>query len=83
MFRSLMKEDQLEPMCLTYNTTFDLGDFHLSVLTLRHTAFKEKPVIPLAFMLHEQRIQVVHEFFFRRLKTELPQLNLSKRAFIL
>jgi len=40
---------------LSYDTTFQLGDFYVSVLCFRHTLFKEAPVIPAAFLVHERK----------------------------
>ncbi len=46
---------------LWYDTTFNLGDFYVSVLSFRHTLFKEGPVIPAAFMIHERKLQAHHD----------------------
>jgi len=63
---------------LSYDTTFNLGDFYVSVLSFRDVLFKENPVIPAAFILHEQKFQTVHEHFaaschqpFQKLPTQL------------
>ena len=42
---------------LSYDATFQLGDFYVSVLCFRHTLFKEAPVIPAAFLVHERKIE--------------------------
>ena len=41
------------PQLISYDTTFQLGDFYVSILCFRHTLFKECPVIPAAFLIHE------------------------------
>ena len=51
------------PQLLSYDTTFQLGDFYVSVLSFRHTLFKETPVIPAAFLIHERKFQPHHEEF--------------------
>ena len=51
------------PQLLSYDTTFQLGDFYLSTLSFRHTLFKEAPVIPAAFMIHERKFQSAHTEF--------------------
>ena len=51
------------PQLLSYDTTFQLGDFYVSVLSFRHTLFKEAPVMPAAFLLHERKFQPHHEEF--------------------
>jgi len=61
-------------MCLSYDTTFEMGDFYVSVLTYRQTEFEEMPVIPLMFMLHMDRLQSTHEFFFSRVAELIPQI---------
>ena len=48
---------------LSYDTTFELGDFYVSVLCFRHTLFKESPVIPAAFLVHERKFEEHHKEF--------------------
>ena len=38
------------PQLLFYDTTFQFGDFYVSVLSFRQTLFKEAPTIPAAFL---------------------------------
>ena len=45
------------PQLMSYDTMFQLGDFYVSVLTFRHTLFKESPVIPATFLVHERKFQ--------------------------
>ena len=52
------------PQLLSYDTTFQLGDFYISVLCFRHTLFKEAPVIPAALLLHERKFQSHHVKLF-------------------
>ena len=49
------------PQLLSYDTTFQLGDFYLSPLLFRHTLFTSLPVIPAIFLIHERKFQRVHE----------------------
>ena len=37
--------------------------------------FKENPVIPIAFMLHERKFQSCHSDFVNILKSKIPNLN--------
>lgn len=69
-------------MCLSYDTTFEMGDFYVSVLTYRHTEFEEMPVVPLMFMLHMDRLQRIHEFFFSRVAELIPQISESSKVII-
>lgn len=73
---------QLQPdisLCMSYDTTFQLGDFYLSPFLFRHVLFSSSPVIPVAFLLHERKFQGVHEDFLKSIKEKLPSLqNLKK-----
>ena len=69
-------------MCLSYDTTFEMGDFYVSVLTYRQNEFKETPVIPLMFIFHMERIEYVHSFFFSRVAELFPEIAESKRIII-
>jgi hypothetical protein len=51
------------PAFLTYDTTFNLGDFYVTTVVLQLTMFNEKPIVPVAFMLHERKFQRLHEEF--------------------
>ena len=45
---------------LSYDTTFQLGDFYVSPLLFRHTVFNNRPTIPAIFMLHERKKTETH-----------------------
>ena len=74
--KSLKEETKF--VTLSYDTRFNLGDYFLSVLLLRHGAFKENPIIPLAFLLHQKKDKECHTTFFRTLKTQYS--NIVKNA---
>ena len=63
------------PQLLSYDTTFQLGDFYISVLNFKHTIFREAPVIPAIFMLHERKYQQCHEDFFKYCLKLIPSLK--------
>lgn len=65
------------PVTLHYNTVFNVGDFYLSTLSLRHGLFEREPIIPCGFLLHS-RLQNDHRYFIQMLINEVPLL-LSKR----
>jgi len=67
---------------LTYDTTFNLGDFYLSVLLFRETDFEGEPVIPLAYFLHERKLNATHTNFFRHMKSLLPELETTSNVYI-
>ena len=81
-FKKILGRDDLPTLCLSYDTTFEMGDFYISVLTYRQTEFEETPVVPLLFMIHEQKVEAVHDFFFKRLTELIPELCLANHVVI-
>ena len=61
----VLKVDSDLPQLLSYDTTFQLGDFNLSPLLYRHVTFKKSPVVPALFLIHERKFQDVHEIFMQ------------------
>lgn len=55
-----------EGQLLSYDTTFQLGDFYVSPLIFRHLLFNEKPCIPVMFLIHERKLTETHEELFYR-----------------
>ena len=47
--------------CLSYDTTFQLGDFYVLALFFRHIIFRENPCMPALFLIHERKFQQHHE----------------------
>ena len=41
--------------CLSYDTTFQLGDFYVSALIFRHITFRENPCMPSLLILLQSR----------------------------
>ena len=72
--RVLTLESEL-PQLISYDTTFQLGDFYVSILCFRHTLFKECPVIPAAFLIHERKFKECHEKFFMECAKHVPTLQ--------
>ena len=70
------------PQLLSYDTTFQLGDFYLSTLAFRHTLFKEAPVIPVAFLIHERKLQACHEELFNICCKLVPSLKKNKKPIV-
>ena len=67
-----------EQLYLSYDTTFNLGDFYVSVIVFKHILFKETPLIPLAFVIHDRKFSSVHEIFFNFLKNSVPKITKKK-----
>jgi hypothetical protein len=53
------------PVLMSYDTTFNLGDFYVSILCMQLPFFTSKPCIPLAFILHDRKFQWMHDHFFK------------------
>jgi hypothetical protein len=60
---------------LSYDTTFNLGDFYLSVLVLKLSAFKESPSIPAAFVVHDRKFKTVHIEFCEQLRMKMKSTS--------
>jgi hypothetical protein len=60
---------------LSYDTTFNMGDFYLSVLLFRQTDFVEQPVVPLAYLIHERKLLATHSFFFTKMASICPEID--------
>ncbi|XP_076809184.1 uncharacterized protein LOC143452201 isoform X1 [Clavelina lepadiformis] len=60
---------------LYYDTTFNCGDFYISTLLFQHQLFKERPIVSVAFYMHESKEKLAHEYFFLILKRKFPFLS--------
>ena len=80
------------PQMLSYDTTFQLGDFYLSVFLFQHSTFSSSPVIPGFFLIHERKFQSCHEELMREItkfvssvvngKKNIPLVRMKKLAYI-
>ena len=66
------------PILLSYDTTFQLGNFYISPFLFQHILFTASPVIPAGFLLHERKFQSVHEEFLRYISKMVPLLHKEK-----
>ena len=73
-FQSVTKTAR-QPPYLVYDTTFNCGDFYVSILAFRHTAFKNAPTIPMACLIHDRKKGGAHDSFFRLFTERNPFLN--------
>lgn len=71
---SLLQAESESPQLLSYDTTFQLGDFYLSSFLFRHTIFTSSPVIPCLFLIHERKFQSCHEELMREIALRVPFL---------
>ena len=74
MDRILQIESQSKQL-FSYDTTFNIGDFFVSPLLFRHTIFKESPVIPGLFLIHERKLQKKHEILFEMAAIKVSALT--------
>ena len=56
----------------TYDTTFTLGDFYLSVLLVRNVIFRSMPAFPVLFLLHKKKLKSYHSLFFQQFSSLFP-----------
>ncbi|KAL1448691.1 hypothetical protein WDU94_009841 [Cyamophila willieti] len=66
---------QKSSVVLYYDTTFELGDFFLSVLSYKHHFFSNAPTVPLVYMLHDRKLEEVHTHFFTTLCNKFACFN--------
>jgi len=69
-------------LVLHYDTTFNIGDFYMSILVYKHPAFEKGPVIPLACMLHHSKKSDVHKLFFENFKTKCKATEICGLKFV-
>ena len=67
---------------LSYDTTFQLGDLYVSALVFHHTLFRETPIIPAMFLLHERKFQQCHQQLFQEAVKLVPALKTVKHPMV-
>lgn len=63
------------PAVFHYDTTFDIGTYYTSILSMRNPVFKNEPLIPVAVMFHETTSESCHEIFFQTIKSKIQANN--------
>ena len=74
--RAVLSITGTKPQLLSYDTTYNLGDFYVSPILFRHTLFEEAPVIPAAFLLHEKQTQFAKDTHDRQMYRSARGLRL-------
>lgn len=69
----MIKSD--DPTLLSYDTTFNIGDFYVSVLVFKHVLFQGGVTIPAAFIIHDRKCSDVHDRFWSKLIQLIPNLK--------
>ena len=80
-FNQLVYVTTSEQLFLSYDTTFNLGDY-VSAIIFKHVLFKETPLIPLAFVIHDRKFGSVHECLFNFLKSTFPKTMKRKSPIV-
>ena len=83
-FEKILKNIK-EPILMHYDTTFNIGDFYVSMLVVRHPLLENTsnlctPAIPIAFLFHERKFTKTHKYFFEQLSESVPILKNTKNA---
>ncbi|CAG2203434.1 unnamed protein product [Mytilus edulis] len=60
---------------LSYDTTFNIGDFYVSPLIFRHLLFTGSPCMVMAFVIHERKFLNCHDALFDILLKQIPLLK--------
>ena len=71
-FRAVLCTKGQQPQLVSYDTTYNLGDFYVSPLLFSHTLFEGAPVTLVAFLIHEKRTQFPHQIFMDFIAKEIP-----------
>lgn len=66
-----------EKILLAYDTTFGLGSHWVSVLSARLPIFEGRPLVPVAFLVHERKYKRDHEYFLKLVADSCPALKSS------
>ena len=66
---------------ISYDTTFQMGDFYVSSMLFRHTIFSECPVIPAMFMVHERKFAETHCCMMSECASRVKSLQMSQHSF--
>ena len=80
----LLLMNSTSPQPLSYDTTFQLGDFYVSMLSFRHILFKEaEPVLLACFLIHERMFQACHDQCFETCCKLIPSLHKCKKPTVI
>jgi hypothetical protein len=71
-----------EPVLLSYDTTFELGDFYMSALVAKHVLFRNGKTVPVAFMIHDRKSQGLHNLFWRKIKSKIPNISSGRHVLV-
>lgn len=64
IFQLCEKQPNLREI-ITYDTTFEVGQFFLSTLVMKNIYLEEEPIFPVIYYMHNRKTTETHETFFR------------------
>lgn len=76
----LVKSD--EPVVISYDTTFNLGDFYLSIVVAKHIIYQGGRTFPVGFIIHDRKCQAVHEELWKVMRANVPNLSKQNHIFV-
>ena len=50
---------------ISYDTTFLLGEFYVSIVVARNIYFQGEPIFPVAFLIHDKKFRKYHQEFLK------------------
>ena len=75
-----IRNTSINPQMLSYDTTFQLGDFYVSPLLFKNILFERSHTMPLLFMLHERKLKDNHDELMKVAAVEISYLAKGKAA---
>lgn len=71
-----------EPLLMSYDTTFEVGDFFISAFVFKHVLFQGGVAIPAAFMVHDRIQGELHDNFWKKMAKMVPNLTKYDNIFV-
>lgn len=68
LIERFLKDSKLEQV-FSYDTTFELGDFYVSILVMKNTDFSQNPIFPLMFLIHDKKTKLTHLKFWQHVSS--------------
>lgn len=72
------RKDKSLRQLLSYDTTFNLGDFYVSPLVMRNVLMEGDPIFSVMFLLHERKYEKDHEEFLNEALQLISRRELPK-----
>ena len=85
---NMMPED--EALVINYDTTYEFGDYLLTIASYRHPALErtdnqqnvnKEPIVPFAFFCHDKRLKSEHRDFMTTITNAIDSATSTKNGF--